>query len=127
MLEDQPQSDAWIHVVDDDQGVRTSIELLLRTLGYRSRAYPCAEAFLENFEPCNRHCLILDLQLPGMTGVDLQLELQARGISIAVIAMTGGAPRDLIQRSRQAGALAVLAKPFRLDSLEPLIREAFQS
>jgi FixJ family two-component response regulator len=124
ILKDPPQPDACIHVVDDNEGVRTSIELLVRTLGYPSQAYPCAEAFLDNFEPCNGHCLILDLQLPGMTGVDLQLELRARDISIAVIAMTGGAPRELIQRSTQAGALAVLAKPFRLDRLEPLIRLA---
>ncbi len=124
MFTDQLQPTAWVYVVDDDREVRGSIELLVQTLGYRAQTFRTAEAFLERYQHGRRHCLVLDLHLPGMSGVDLQGELITRGLDLPVIAMTAFEPSELVQQSQQAGALAVLEKPFRLATLEPLIRQA---
>lgn len=124
MCTDQLQPTAWVYVVDDDREVRGSIELLVQTLGYCARTYRTAEAFLDGYEPGRNHCLVLDLHLPGMSGADLQRELITRELILPVIAMTAYEPSEVVKQSRQAGALAVLAKPFRLATLEPLIHQA---
>ncbi len=113
-----------ILIVDDDAAVRDSLALLLRSQAWEAQSYASARAFLDGYRPGPADCLVLDLQMPGMNGVELQQELVRRGITIPVVIITAFANDPLAARARAAGARAVIAKPFRHDTLLRSIREA---
>jgi FixJ family two-component response regulator len=104
--------DLVVSVVDDDESVRESLPELLKTFGYAAKAFSSAEAFLESEDVTDTACLILDIGLPGMSGLELQQELKKRRIAIPIIFIT--AQRDEILRSKmiRQGAIACLFKPF---------------
>jgi len=103
-----------IAVVDDDEAIRSALESLLRANGYRVLSYPGAQAFLESDGPAQTHCLISDIQMPGISGPQLHLALRAQGWRIPLIFVTAHA--DEIH-TRAPGVIACLRKPFAPDIL----------
>jgi two-component system response regulator FixJ len=117
---------ARVFIVDDDAAVRQAVTLLVQSLGLQAQAYASAEAFLEAYEPASDGCLVLDLHMPGMNGVELQRELTARGVRIPVIVITAYKDDPLTVRAQEAGAVTVLYKPFKQDVLLRSIESALQ-
>lgn len=113
-----------VYIIDDDQAVRDSVRMLIESDGLQASTFASAEAFLDNFPPGPRGCLILDIHMPGMNGVEMLEHLHARGIFVPVIIITAYKEEQLIKRALQAGAYAVVMKPFRDDELLRLIEQA---
>lgn len=113
-----------VYVIDDDQAVRDSVRMLLESDGLRTHTFPSAEAFLHSFPPGPKGCLVLDVHMPGMNGVEMLELLHARGIFAPVIIVTAYKEEDLIKRALHAGAYAVMMKPFKDDELLRLISQA---
>jgi len=99
-------------VIDDDDAVRRAQSLLVRSFGWDVRDFASAELCLAALQDERPDCLLLDLNMPGMNGVELQEMLSAQSTAIPVVAMTGNVDSTLSSRARAAGATAVLAKPF---------------
>jgi two-component system, LuxR family, response regulator FixJ len=113
-----------VYIVDDDPAVRGALALLVESSGWEVAAYPSAEAFLGAYRRGDADCLVLDLQMPGMNGVELQQELAARGIDIPIIVITAFSDHPLTLRAREAGALTILTKPFKHEALLRSIKQA---
>ncbi len=113
-----------VFIVDDDAGVRNAVSLLVESAGLHARAYPSAEAFLQGYSPDSDGCLVLDLHLSGMNGVELQQALAARHIDIPVIVITAYKDHPLAARAKEVGAVTVLYKPFKQDVLLRTIESA---
>ena len=103
---------ATIFVVDDDPSIRRSLERLLRAAGYTVETFVSARQFLERGDLAAPGCLVLDVRMPGQSGLDLQQVLEVAGHRIPVIFITGHADLPLAQQAMQAGAVGLLAKPF---------------
>jgi FixJ family two-component response regulator len=114
-------------IVDDDTGICSALGLLLTTFQWESQAYSSAEEFLDAYSPGSAECLIADLNLPGISGVDLLRELASRKSALPSIIMTGQADPVLISKAKEIGALAVLSKPFKSTELLPLLEQALKS
>ena len=93
-----------VAIIDDDASVRRSIERMLRSNGLRVRTFASAEAFLAEADTITTGCLVLDIQLPGMSGLDLQRQLASSGIHLPVIAMSGSANHRLERETTRLGA-----------------------
>jgi FixJ family two-component response regulator len=106
-----------ISVVDDDESIRESLGGLLKTLGYGVEIHPSAEDFLDSDSLSKTDCLILDISMPGMGGLELQRVLMSRGMQIPIIFITSRADEDVVARVIANGAVACLLKPFTEDSL----------
>jgi FixJ family two-component response regulator len=117
-------ADATIYVVDDDLAVRTAVSLLVESCGWQPRAFASAEEFLDAYEPGGASCLLLDLQMPGMSGVELQRIIADVDLPLPVIVITAHHDRPIAAEARAAGALSVVAKPFRDQELIDAIRTA---
>jgi FixJ family two-component response regulator len=116
----------FVAIVDDDAGLRAAIEALLNANGFRARSFPSAEAFLQCVGGAEVGCLILDYRLPGMSGLELQRELQAQGRAIPIIFATADNEAFRLLQS-EAGALAVLRKPFDPEELPRLVKVAVEA
>jgi FixJ family two-component response regulator len=118
-----------VFVVDDDVGIRESLRLLVQSVGLTAEAYPNATVFLENLEPDHPGCLVLDVQLPGMSGLELQKELLARGIQIPIIMTTEYSDVSVAVEAMKTGAFDFIEKPFRpqriLDSVQRALAQDF--
>jgi FixJ family two-component response regulator len=101
-----------ISIVDDDDGVRLAINGLLRSLGFAVRAFPSAEEFLRSGEATRTSCLICDIQMPSMSGLELQARLVTHGHRIPVIFITAFPNDGVAASAMRAGALRLLIKPF---------------
>lgn len=117
---------ASVFIVDDDQALRESLCALVSTLGWRTECYSSAEEFLSAFDPGKMGCLILDLRLPEMSGLDLQRRLIADGISIPLIMLTGHGSVTHSVSALRSGAFHFLEKPFPPNDLVQVIREAIE-
>jgi FixJ family two-component response regulator len=106
-----------ISIVDDDRSVREAARALIRSLGYTSETSASAEEFLESGRLCDTECLITDVQMPGMNGVDLQCHLAANGHCTPVILVTAYPEESIRARALGAGAFGFLSKPFSEESL----------
>lgn len=115
-----------VFVVDDEPRMRTSLALLLKSAGYRAETYGSAEEFLEGYNPSSPGCLILDLCMEGMSGLDLQQEFTLRNIRIPHIIISGFAEVPSVVQAMKRGAMDVLEKPFRDDVLLERVREAIR-
>ncbi|HPF25529.1 MAG: response regulator [Steroidobacteraceae bacterium] len=113
-------------MVDDDQGIREGLSLLLQTVGQRCELYPTAISFLENFDQSRRGCLVLDVRMPRMTGLELQEKLKERGSSLPIIFITGHGDIPLAVEAMRRGALDFIRKPFREQELLDRINEALE-
>jgi FixJ family two-component response regulator len=105
------ETDSMIAIVDDDQGVRDSLERLVRSVGRNASAFGSAEEFLNSEDLHNTTCLITDLQMPGLTGIELQDRLIADGHRIPIIFLTAHPNDNVRARAMKAGAVAFLEKP----------------
>lgn len=103
---------ALVSVVDDDESVRESLPDLLREFGFAARAFSSAEEFLSSDCIGQTRCLILDLAMPGMNGLDLQQELKSRGKKIPIIFITAQKDEDIHQQALNEGVVDFLYKPF---------------
>jgi CheY-like chemotaxis protein len=101
-----------VSVVDDDESVRESLPDLLREFGFAARAFSSAEEFLSSDSVGQTRCLILDIAMPGMTGLDLQRELKLRGQKIPIIFITARRDEAVRARAFEQGAVEFLLKPF---------------
>jgi len=106
-------SDPIIFVVDDDAAVRHSTEMLIRSMGLRAESFSSAAEFLEDFDPQQPGCVILDIRMPGMSGLELQGHLRERDAAIPVIFVTGHGDVPMAVKAMKAGAVDFIQKPFR--------------
>jgi FixJ family two-component response regulator len=116
-----------ISVVDDDESVRRTTTLLIESFGFAAAAFESAEIFLKSGDLHDTSCLILDVQMPGMNGLQLQRHLTAAGCGIPIIFITAYEGKDSRQRAMQAGAAAFLGKPFSDEQLLQTICSALRS
>jgi FixJ family two-component response regulator len=108
-----PHDRSLVFIVDDDQGMRDALGSLLRSVGHRVEVFPAASDLLQSKLPDIVSCIVLDVRLPGLSGLDLQTELAQAGIRIPVIFITGYGDIPMSVRAMKAGAVDFLAKPFR--------------
>jgi two-component system, LuxR family, response regulator FixJ len=118
--------DKTVFVVDDDAAVRQGLRFMLRVAEYDVEAFPSSRAFLENYDPRRGGCLLLDVQMPQMTGLDLQQQLNVRGWRIPVIFITGHGTVPLAIAAMKSGAFDFIEKPLREDSLFESIERALR-
>ena len=111
-------------VVDDDESLRRSVRNLLSSVGVRVETFASAEEFLESTQRASAGCLVLDLGMAGMNGLDLLNHLAATGSRIPVIILTAHGGEEARRRSLEAGAVAFLEKPFRSNALLDAVRTA---
>jgi FixJ family two-component response regulator len=116
-----------ISIVDDDKSVRVALEGLMRSLGHNVSTFGSAEEFLESEKLHDTSCLITDLQMPGLNGIDLQSRLNAQGHRIPVIFITGRPEDNVRTCAMNAGAVGFFAKPVRARSLIECIEKALQA
>lgn len=113
-----------VYIVDDDNAVRHSLEWLLAGDDFAIRTFASAQEFLEAFDPGQPGCLVVDVRMPGMTGLELQRELAARSITLPVIIITGHSDRQMALKAKHAGAMDFLEKPLDDRVLVKLIHKA---
>lgn len=113
-----------VFVVDDDDGVRTSLGILLDTAGYRAIPFASATDFLAQYDPAKPGVLLLDMRMPGMTGMELLQQLSSRGAFLPVIFITGHGDVPMAVEAMQKGAVDFIQKPFRDQELLDRIGEA---
>jgi two-component system response regulator FixJ len=118
-------TDPTIYLVDDDKGVRKALTLSLSKRGYNIESFDSAESYLGQYEKTQRGCLILDIRMPGMSGIELQKELQSYELNLPIIFITGHGDVPLSVTAMKAGAVDFLEKPFRHNILIERIEEAF--
>jgi FixJ family two-component response regulator len=120
-------SQALIAVVDDDECMRDAIQSLVQSLGYHASTFASADEFLKFTQVHDTSCLISDVQMPGLSGLDLQDHLIARGHCIPIIFITGF-PDDLVRaRAMKAGAVGFFSKPFHQDQFIGCIDKALKA
>jgi RNA polymerase sigma factor (sigma-70 family) len=115
-----------VFVVDDDSSVRSSLKFLLSTVGLQVESFDSADAFLQKRLPDTPSCLVLDVRLPGLSGLDFQRELAARNIHIPIVFLTGHGDIPMSVRAMKAGAVEFLTKPFRDQDLLDAVRIALE-
>jgi FixJ family two-component response regulator len=115
-----------ISVIDDDESVRRTTTLLIESFGFRAAAYESAESFLRSGQIRDTSCLIVDVQMPSMNGLQLQSHLAAAGCGIPIIFITAYESTDSRQRAMRAGAAAFLGKPFSDEQLLQTIRSTLR-
>ncbi len=113
-----------IYVVDDDAAVRDSLTLLLRAVGLTGQAFSSAAEFLQNYDPEQHGCLVADIRMPGMSGLDLQDELNRLGAHIPLIFITGHGDVPMAVDAMKSGALDFIEKPFRDQDLLDRVNQA---
>lgn len=121
-----PPGEATVFVVDDDAQVRAAIKGMLKSIGLRSEAFATPQAFLESKRRDGPSCLVLDVRLPGTSGLDLQRELAEAGIRIPIIFITGHGDIPMSVRAMKSGAVEFLTKPFRNQDLLDAIHQALE-
>ena len=106
------QDSATVFVVDDDAAIRDSLRWLVESIGLSVRTFENAAAFLDAYSPDQPGCLVVDVRMPGMSGLELQEQLNARGITLPVIVISGHADVPMAVRAMKGGAVDFLQKPF---------------
>src|SRR5881396_3665530 len=120
------EPDAIVFVVDDDPSVRRSTERLIRSAGFKALTFTSAREFLASPRPEGPGCLVLDVRMPGLSGLDLQRELAQSGIHIPIIFITAHGDIPMSVRAMKAGAAEFLTKPFRGRSLLDAVRASIE-
>ena len=121
-----PGDDAIIYVVDDDQSVREALESLIRSAGFRVATFATAQEFFLESPPDSPACVILDVGLPGLSGMDLQWTLAQANIHIPIVFITGHGSVSMSVQAMKAGAVDFLTKPFRYEELLAAIEESLR-
>jgi len=115
-----------VFVVDDDPSVRSSLKFLISTVGLHVETFDSAEAALQKLTPDAPGCLVLDVRLRGLSGLDLQSELAARNCQVPIVFITGHGDIPMSVRAMKAGAVEFLTKPFRDQDLLDAVRVALE-
>ena len=118
-------SDKVVHIVDDDDSVRRSVAFMLKTSGYIVKPYASGVELLKEARALDPGCILLDIRMPGMDGLEVQQALQERGVSHPVIIMTGHGDVPLSVRAMKAGAIDFIEKPFEKEVLVNAIEDGF--
>ncbi len=116
--------DSVVHLIDDDDGVRQALAFLLAASGFAVRIYESALAFLEQVPAVHAGCIVTDVRMPGLDGLELLRQLKARQIGLPVIVMTGHGDVPLAVEAMKAGAVDFIEKPFNDETLLSAIRAA---
>jgi FixJ family two-component response regulator len=119
-----PPAACTVFVIDDDADVRASIQGLLKSVGLRSQCFGTTQEFLQNKRPDEPSCLVLDVRLPGVNGLDFQRDLATAGVRIPIIFITGHGDIPMTVRAMKSGAVEFLTKPFRDQDLLDAIHQA---
>jgi two-component system response regulator FixJ len=117
-------SEAVVHLIDDDEGVRQAVAFLLATAGFAVRVHESGTGFLQTLPMLQAGCIITDIRMPGMDGLELQRQLRARNVTLPVIVITGHADVPLAVEAMKAGAVDLIEKPFSDETLLGSIRAA---
>jgi FixJ family two-component response regulator len=119
-----PADTPTVNIVDDDDLVRASIQGMLKSVGLRSEAFATPQEFLQSKRSDGPNCLILDVQLPGLSGLDFQQALADAGFQIPIIFITGHGDIPMTVKAMKSGAVEFLTKPFRDEDLLAAIQQA---
>ena len=124
----QPSTDEapLVAIVDDDASVRQSARRLIRSFGYRAEAFASGEEFLASASGSRTACLMLDVRMPDMDGLEVQRRLAERGMRIPIVFLTGRASDDEERRARSAGAVEFLRKPVGKPTLLQVLQKVFR-
>jgi FixJ family two-component response regulator len=125
-MKEQPETQPIVYVVDDEASLRDAIKSLLRSVGLRVEAFGSGAEFLKVKLPDAAACLVLDVRLPGLSGLDFQSELAKAGIHIPIIFITGHGDIPMTVRAMKAGAVEFLTKPFRDQDLLDAVQIALE-
>src|SRR3984885_7380339 len=117
---------ATVYVVDDDDGMRRALSLLLNTVGYKTAAFASPVEFLDKFKTDTAGCLVLDIRMPGMSGLELQQHLNRLGSMLPVIFITGHGDVPMAVQAMKEGAFEFIQKPFRDQDLLDRINHALK-
>ena len=115
---------ALISIIDDDASLRTALTGLVRSLGYRANAFASAEDFLAAGAALHSACVLSDIQMPGLSGIELKRQLMRDGLNVPVIMITARTEAGLHERAMASGALCVLQKPFAAEALIRCLEKA---
>ena len=119
-------SEATVFIVDDDEAMRHSLSYLVQSVGLAVQTFESAEAFLDRVDASRAGCAVIDVRMPGMSGLDLQEQLYGRGIRLPVIVITAHGDVPMAVRAMRAGAVSFLEKPFNDQALLDHIAEALR-
>jgi two-component system response regulator FixJ len=119
------ETDKTVHVVDDDDSVRRSVGFMLKTSGYKVKPYSSGAELLKEAKSLDPGCILLDIRMAGMDGLEVQQSLQEKGITLPVIIMTGHGDVPLSVRAMKAGAIDFIEKPFEKEVLLTAIEDGF--
>lgn len=118
--------DRMVHLVDDDPSVRRSVGFMLKTSGHQVQAYESGTELLKNGSQLNQGCILLDIRMPGMDGLEVQQALQEKGVRLPVIIMTGHGDVSLAVKAMKAGAVDFIEKPFEKATLIASLDQGFR-
>ncbi len=113
-----------VYIVDDDVAVRNFLSTLIRSVDLRTEEFASAQEFLVSYQPIQPGCLLLDIRMPGMSGLELQSELRARGITLPVIILTGHSNVQVAVHAMKAGAVDYIEKPFNNELLLDRVKKS---
>jgi RNA polymerase sigma factor (sigma-70 family) len=119
-------SEAIVVVVDDDESIREALDSLFRSTGLRVITFASAQEFLQGEKPDCASCLVLDVRMPGLSGLDLQREMASAGIHLPIIFITGHGDIPMSVQAMKAGAIEFLTKPFREQDLLDAVGQAIE-
>jgi two-component system response regulator FixJ len=119
-------SEPTVFVVDDDQAMRSSLKWLIESIGMKVRTFGSADEFLSSYYPGRAGCLLLDVRMPGMSGLELQEHLARRELQLPVIIITGHGDVAMAVKAMKAGAVDFIEKPFNDEELLGSIRKALE-
>ena len=120
------EGEAIVFVIDDDDSIRQALRSLIRSVGLKVETFASAQEFLQHPRPAGPACLILDVRMPGVSGLDLQRDLGESNIHIPIIFITGHGDIPMSVRAMKAGAVEFLTKPFRDQDLLDAIQQALE-
>jgi FixJ family two-component response regulator len=122
-----PGNNQTVAIVDDDEAVRVALEGLLKSAGLTARAFESAEEFINSGQQRQAACLIADIRMPGMSGLELQAKLNADGCRIPIVFITAHGDAKMRIQALRAGAVEFMAKPFDDEALLESVRAALES
>lgn len=117
---------AIVHIVDDDESVRDGLKFLLESIGVNIREYARAEEFLTSYESNPPECMLLDVRMPGMSGIELQKQLNGKSIDLPIIILTGHGDIQMAVQAMKKGAIDFIQKPYDQEVLIDLVRNALK-
>jgi FixJ family two-component response regulator len=122
-----PGNTKVVAIVDDDEAVRVALQGLLKSAGLTARAFESAEEFIESGKQFQTACLITDIRMPGMSGLELQAKLNAEHCKIPIVFITAHGDAQMRMQALRAGAVEFLSKPFNDEALLETVRAALEN